>query len=225
MAHKVLAIAIVGLACGRVAVEETPEPPVQAPAVTQPAAAPEPVAEPAPAIDLASYPEAVQAYYAHCDHSFEDDMEGRVVDECLVVYFDQNCAMDPSGCWDQGESCKEDCPGECSECSAECTTTCDGCKEDCPEGDDECRVVCAQARSGCRDACMGKKSKCNDACEKDRTACYARFEEEVKEKCPKCADMTECIGDAMQDERDPFEVCAKRYRRQSTFCKEACLVF
>lgn len=198
-----LGFVVTALACGGattgdiVLVPDHDSPPPVAPiAVTPP---PEAVA--AAAVAAPSAEEAVAAYVADCHHVFPAAVDPQYEEndpsnECTWRAFDQNCAPDPSGCWDKGQSCLDACGDTCSSCQDVCASACDACKSSCG-GNSACLIECAQARSGCRDGCVGAKDSCQSTiCPSAEAECNAAFEATKAEKCPNCAGIAACVLEA-----------------------------
>lgn len=182
---------------------------------------------------LATLDEEQVAYFEDCRHRFqipEDEGGGEeeptLVDECTWLAFDQNCAADPSGCWEGGQQCLSSCASTCVSCDDMCGGDCDGCKAKCKPSDAECVAACATTRVECRDRCMNEKSTCVDKeCPDDERQCYDDHEAVVKEKCPKCEQIEECMDAAASGDDEPFEVCRRKFKREPDVCFEWCSSF
>ncbi len=165
----------------------------------------------------------VDAYLADCHHVFpaEHEVDQGGDDECTALNYDQNCSPDPSGCWDKGQSCIEDCGDPCTSCQDECGDSCDSCKSTC-DGNKKCETQCAQNRAECRDSCLANKAKCAEStCVDQQKRCYDKFEGKVDKACPDCDAIRQCIIDAWNEEADWRDACKKPGNRSE--CMEWCM--
>jgi hypothetical protein len=222
-----LGFVVTALACGGattgdvVLVPDHDSPPPVAPiAVTPP---PEAVVDAAPAAPTDD--EIVAAYLADCHHVFAsavtDDMNDPS-NECTWREFDQNCAPDPSGCWDKGQSCQDACGETCDSCQDLCAGACDTCKSACGE-DATCLKACAEARSTCRDGCVGAKDTCQGAtCPAAEAECNAAFEATKAQKCPECAEITQCFFDRWAENDYEARSCVEKFSSGNAECLEWC---
>jgi hypothetical protein len=223
----VIALLLSGSGCMRGATEDhtetpPPEPRNEAVFAAQPEARNDAV--------IAALSDEEAAYFEDCSHRFQvqDEESEAMVDECSYLPFDQNCSSDPSGCWAGGEECATGCAKSCSSCDAKCNNGCEGCKGKCKPGDSECIAGCATERVACRDACMEGKTTCVDkTCPQSTEKCYAEHEKLVAERCPKCQEIEDCIEEVIggSGERDPMEVCGRKFKREPDQCFEWCAGF
>lgn len=176
---------------------------------------------PEPVFDGPPSPE-VLAYVTDCNHVIEvpDDVEGNPVSECDAVPFDQNCAPDPSGCWDAGRECLSACTPGCDLCQSSCASTCDTCKAGCPSGSQGCLRACAEDRASCRTTCMSGWSTCLDACPEEEQACNAAFEAQVAERCPDCDDIGTC--QMTHDGEEGTPPCDEQFPEADAVCFQWC---
>jgi hypothetical protein len=219
-----IALALLLGGCIKGATEDSTEPPPPAEPRTEAAYAAQP-AEPRHDAVLASLSDEAAAYYADCSHRFEikDDESEEMVDACLHTPFDQNCAPDPSGCWDKGQECITACGPACESCDDACGKGCDGCKGKCDKDDDACVAECAEARVECHDACMAAKQTCAETtCPEAEKECYATHNGLVAKQCPKCEQIRECFGQAYERDADPLDMCGKKFKREPNECFEWC---
>ena len=192
-------------------------------------------AVPPPVVEAQEPTEArrIEAYTANCGHEFlqpfgwEPDEEGYVdppVNECDVFEWDQNCAPDPSGCWDDGQECIRGCIAPCNDCQTACTGGCDQCKAACPEGASDCVRACAQERLVCHQGCIAARSKCmSDDCPKTEAKCNAAFDRERKRECPECAAISECLDRNLGAVEDYEKACMREFPTASVRCFEWCM--
>jgi hypothetical protein len=174
---------------------------------------------------LASLSEEEAAYWTDCSHrpQVQEDESEELVDACLYQEFDQNCAPDPSGCWDKGQACVAGCGPACDSCDDACSGGCDGCKAKCAKGDSACRVACVQDRADCHEKCMSAKETCVETtCRDEEKQCYDAHETVVADKCPKCEQIRDCFGDAIERDADPLDFCGKKFKREPNECFEWC---
>lgn len=180
---------ICALACGGSA----PDPIVEAPAPTPVEPAPEaPVAIPK----------------ADCSGVIlvEDPDKGEKVRLCTYQErdFEQMCAGDPSGCSDEGESCRAGCLTSQCDCEDACTATCEACdRVGCEEDFDTCVAGCGEVRETCMTACDGVQGTCELA-----------FETKVAQACPACDERRECLEQRSTD-------CDERFPMPE-FCEQPC---
>lgn len=200
------------------------------PAKAEPEALAKAEPEPEPADDpvLAKLGDAEAAYYADCSHSFEipadDYEEDSTIDECAYVPSDQNCAPDPSGCWDEGQQCISACASSCTDCDETCTTGCSGCKAKCKGDDAECKAACAVERAACHQTCMSTKETCaKKECPAEEERCDKAYDKLLARKCPKCEAIRSCHEDASNAGiEDPEAHCGKKFKREPAECLELC---
>jgi hypothetical protein len=168
--------------------------------------------------------EDAQAYLADCHHRFQkqQDEGEQMIDECLWRAFDQNCAPDPSGCWDKGQACRDACGAPCASCDDACAEGCDGCTSKC--GDDQaCKARCAEERVGCRNACLDTRDKCADKdCATAEEKCNADHLAVREQKCPRCGEINDCMNKAIEKDKDPAETCSRKFKREPKECFEWC---
>jgi hypothetical protein len=169
--------------------------------------------------------EIVLAYLASCDHQVqvEDEYgEGGPMDECNYREFDQNCAPDPSGCWEAEQACISACDAPCTDCQTECGSTCGSCKATCSLGDDNCVRHCAEQRATCRDTCMATRDQCQGApCRERASACDTAFEDAKATTCPQCDEISQCFVEAWErDDTDTF--CRDAFPKADDRCFEWC---
>ncbi len=177
---------------------------------------------------LASLDEVEAAYFEDCRHRFqleadEGDGEDNMVDECSWLAFDQNCAPDPGGCWEAGQTCQTGCASTCVSCDDTCGGGCETCKAKCGETDGECLAACASARAECRERCLVDKKTClGKTCPDTERACYEAHERLVQQKCPKCDEIRACVEEQLEAEESPVDVCGRKFRGQPEECFEWC---
>ena len=226
-----LALAI-ACATGRSTPEDATAGPAT-PSLAANAAAPTPEADPPKAVTAAPIPtytdppsELVAAYMRDCDHRVrveDDEYTGDTFNECDLVWFDQNCAPDPSGCWESGESCKSGCKSPCNGCQIECGATCGECRSSCAAGDENCVRHCAELRSTCRDGCMQRFEKCMGTdCNAATSECYAEFDAQKAQTCPQCEAIGECLSTAYQEQDDAPAWCKKKFPKAASECFDWC---
>jgi hypothetical protein len=114
-------------------------------------------------------------FAANCHAVVEVDfLEGvvRQTPMCMLREFGQNCAPDDP-CWDEQESCLDQCGNTCTDCDARCANRCDTCNAACKTP--ACRKACASKRTACFTGCVKKADGCRAAptCERVRRDCEA----------------------------------------------------
>ncbi|MCB9683739.1 MAG: hypothetical protein H6735_01700 [Alphaproteobacteria bacterium] len=214
-----------GLAC---AGETTPDPvPEPEPVAEQPAP------EPSPARGkhkgkagkrrgkAGAADDVVAAYLEDCAAVFGVDGPDSSDDECTWREFDQNCAPDPFGCFDQGEGCKDDCQPRCVGCQATCAGTCESCKSSCEGKGAACARACAEKRAACRDTCLAAKGTCEGSCGEAEGRCYDEAEKKRAEKCPRCGDLNTCQYRKMSEGKER-EDCLKEFPDHAPECLDLC---
>jgi hypothetical protein len=223
--RSIIVVLACAAACARMSTEESPPPPhEQAPHDAMFGQNHEAkVLEPAPKIS-----DEAKAYLADCHHTFEKQEEegDRMIEECLWREFDQNCAPDPSGCWDKGQECRDACGKPCASCDEKCGGGCDGCMGKCAAEDDACKAECAEARVDCRDKCLDARDKCANAdCSKAEEKCNADHLALREQKCPRCDEINACMNAAIEKNKEPTEACAKKFKREPAECMEWCFEY
>ncbi len=170
--------------------------------------------------------ELVAAYMRSCDHRVridDDEYTGETFDECDFIEFDQNCAPDPSGCWNEGEGCKSRCKLPCKDCQRACAASCGECRSACATGDDNCVRHCAQLRASCRDGCMEAFGECTGPeCSAVASACYETFDARKEETCPDCAAIGACLGSAYEHSDDATGWCKTKFPTANRECFDWC---
>lgn len=231
-------LALVLLACagipGLSGSDPTPAPVVEAPPAAPlppeapPPAAPaaEPPAEPPeegpPVTDAANpYEPArevlVKLFAADCRAPvlIPDEMEGGTAPRCESVEFDQMCAPDPSGCWDEKERCVPTCNAPCSTCEERCAEACETCKG---AGEGVDLQACAEARASCSDACFQGRGACIEGCLTSYRACDEAYDQKRKEMCPSCEKIATCIVEGRSD----GDCAAERFKEDAPDCWTMC---
>ncbi len=170
---------------------------------------------------------AVDAYLADCGHVFAAEAVGAdadpaLADECTWREPDQMCADDPSGCWDQLQSCLDGCGTTCSSCQATCTQTCTSCKQAC--GDDaDCLRGCAEARAACRGGCLADRNDCQEpGCSDAEKTCTRDFEAQKAAQCPDCDAIHHCLIGMFTDSDFDMDACRQRFPDAAADCWDWC---
>lgn len=211
--HVLLAsLLITALACAGVDDGDTPTP--------------EPAAEPAPEVTFVQGGDSVAAYRQSCSAVMTtvDDFTGEEkIAVCDWIAFDQMCAPDPSGCWDQQQDCKSACVPACGGCEAACATDCGSCKEQCGS-DDACLQKCAEDRASCQDSCLEQRDTCMDStCDAATTTCYREFDEKLARFCPKCDEIRHCAEQKMySSEAKDDPPCEETFADEDPRCFDWC---
>ncbi|MBC8072651.1 MAG: hypothetical protein IAG13_30305 [Deltaproteobacteria bacterium] len=212
-------VALITVACTRLAEDAAAPPNAAAQSASTGAGNPQPTVATPPMSAEAT------AYLADCHHRFEKTQEEteQAMTECTYREFDQNCSPDPSGCWEQGQSCRDACSAPCTSCDDRCAGGCDGCRADCAAGDDACLHACANARVQCRDACLAARDQCADKdCPAAEQACNDAHLAERAELCPKCDEIEACMNAALEADKEPRAVCERKFKREPKACFDWC---
>lgn len=155
--------------------------------------------------------ELIAKYAADCHAEILvtfDDMDGeKEMEDCKAIAMDQNCAPDLFGCWEKQEACVASCAQPCGACQDACAEVCDACKGGCDGG--TCANDCAKARFNCRNECLYGQSACRSACFKEGEVCGDLGEERVKQQCPDCDAINQCLWDHMKDSPEARAKCLK----------------
>ncbi|MCA9492019.1 MAG: hypothetical protein KC621_18930 [Myxococcales bacterium] len=166
--------------------------------------------------------DVVAAFVEDCAAVFTvDDEGGGAADECTWREFDQNCAPDTFGCFDQGQACQDDCQPRCVGCQATCAGTCEDCKSACDGKGPACVRACAEKRAACRTDCMAGKEDCEGACQKAESTCYSDAQKELEKKCPRCGDLNACQYEKMSEGKER-EDCLKEFPDHAAECLDLC---
>jgi hypothetical protein len=176
----------------------------------------------------------LEAYAASCDyqvrfHLYEDsgELAKTATPECSAREFEQNCAPDRYGCWDNLEKCKDACAAPCHQCEASCVSSCASCKTTCEKDADpkKCAHECANKRLGCRDGCVKALDTCRTVtCPKDETACNQAGEAKVAKECGKdCKAFSDCVIATVFEGDGKVEDCQAKFPKLSENCRNWCL--
>jgi hypothetical protein len=158
--------------------------------------------------------------HANVDLSFEDMDGSQDAGECEARMFDQNCAPDIFGCWDNAEKCRDACAKPCHVCQGACGTTCDACKARCDGG--ACVQECAKDRLQCRRTCLYSLQTCRTTtCDGVMAKCEADADARKQKLCPDCDALHTCLDEAFE-KKTPPERCLKRFPKNGKECLEWC---
>lgn len=150
----------------------------------------------------------IERYAADCHLALRaryDDMDGEAEKpECEAIATDQNCAPDVFGCWDQQTECTNGCAAPCNACEQACATSCDACKT----GGKDAKA-CGAARLACRNECLYAQMACRSACAREAERCSDLGEERIKQQCPDCDAINQCLWDRANDGPEKRATCLK----------------
>ena len=143
--------------------------------------------------------------------------------ECEAMAWEQNCAPDFFGCWDQLMECKAACKTPCGSCQASAASVCNKCKAACKTGD-ACLRGCAEARADARDRCLESADVCRSkACPAAEAKCMRAGEAKVKKVCGKdCERFKSCAAELMNKETFEYDLCKKQFSELPADCFTWC---